>query len=65
MSGQFTFFVASGVPIKEISICTIAVFGTLNIRDEPLKTTFEIKAGDSSVFSVPHVHAEDQIDNEL
>ena len=42
MSGQFTFFVANGVPTTEVFICTLAVFGTRFIRDEPLKSTIEL-----------------------
>ena len=65
MSGQFTFYVATVVPTFEISICSVAVFGTRYIRDEPLQSTIEIEANRSVVFSVPHVHAEDVIGNHL
>ena len=65
MSGRYTFFVATGVPTAEISICTIAVSGTRYIRDTTLASIIVVKAGDSSVFTVPHVHAEDVIGNKL
>ena len=32
MSGQFTFFVATGLPSEEVSICSVGVFGTSYIR---------------------------------
>jgi hypothetical protein len=65
MSGQFTFYISTVVPSVEISVCAIAVFGTRYIRDEPLKSTLKIKSGDQSVFSVPHIHSEDVIGNQL
>ena len=65
MSGRYTFFVAAGVPIKQLSICNIAVFGTRYIREAPLTTTVEVKTDSYSVIDVPHVYAEDVIADQL
>ena len=65
MSGRFTFLVATGLPTNEIGICAVAVFGTHYIRATTLESTITIKVGDKSVFSVPHVQAEDVIGNQL
>ena len=34
MSGQYTFFVATGVPSLEVSICSLGVFGPSYVRKE-------------------------------
>ena len=65
MSGRYTFFVSTIVPSVEVSICTVAVFGTSYIRIETLTDTIVIQAGDQSVLSVPHVFAEDVIGDQL
>ena len=65
MSGRYTFFVAFGVPTDRLSICTVAVFGTRYIREVPLKSTIVVKAGDTYVFTVPHVYSEYIIANIL
>jgi len=57
MSGQYTFFVAAGVPSVQLSICNVAVFGTRYIRakDPPSKITVD-KC--SKTLIVDHVYAE-------
>ena len=65
MSGLYTFYVATSVPTVDISICAIAVFGTRFIRDKPLKSAIEIKINSSSLLSIPHVHAEHKIGNQI
>ena len=54
MVGQYTFFVTTGVPSFELSICSIGVFGVdYNcIRDVALETSVFIKAGNSKTLSV-------------
>ena len=63
MSGQYTFFVATKVPAKELSLCSVGVFGTSYIRKEPIKSSFEIKTKSKSIINVPHVFEEDAIVN--
>ena len=65
MSGQYTFFVAAGVPSEAVALCSIAVFGTCYIRDESLTDIIEIQTGNQSVLSVQHVHSEETIGNQL
>ena len=65
MSGQFTFFFATKVPAKELSLCSVGVFGTSYIRKEPIKSSFEIKTKSKSIINVPHVFEEDAIVNQL
>ena len=64
MAGQFTFFVASGVPTKEVSICSVGVFGTRYIRafDPPSSITLDAS---QKVLTVNHVYAEDDISDIL
>ena len=61
MAGRYKFFIATVVPTAQISICSVAVFGTRYIRDTPLTSTIVIKAGDQLVLSVEHVYAENVI----
>ena len=63
MSGQFTFFVATGVPSVEVSICSVGVFGTRYVRasDPPSSITLN----SCPTFSVDHVHADDVISDIL
>ena len=65
MSGQYTFFVTTGLPTKELSICSVGVFGTRYIRKELIKNTFNILTDAQSVIKVPHVFAEDVIGDKL
>ena len=65
MSGQYTFFVSTGVPTEELSLCSIGVFGTIYIRKELITTTFNILTDTQSVIKVPHVFAEDFIGDKL
>ena len=64
MSGQFTFFVATGVPSVEVSICSVGVFGTRYIRasDPPSFITLDAC---TKILTVDHVHAEDAIGDTL
>ena len=64
MSGRYTFFVASGVPSKQLSICNVAVFGTRYIRtiDPPSSITIDACP---KTFTVEHIHAEDVIADTL
>ena len=61
MSGRYTFFVATSVASIEVSICTIAVFGTRYIRIESLVDSIEIKASSQFVLTVPHIYSEEMI----
>ena len=45
MSGQYTFFEATGVPSVEASICSLGVFGENYIRDVALEKSILIAAG--------------------
>ena len=65
MSGRYTFFVATGVPTIQISICSVAVFGTRYIRAQTLTNYFVLVAGSQAVLNVPHVYAEDTIADTL
>ena len=65
MVGQYTFFVATNVPSVEVSLCSLAVFGTRYIRLEFLTDTIEVQANDQFVILVPHVYAEDTIADQL
>jgi len=43
MIGQFTFFVAAKVPTKELSLCSVGVFGSRYLRaiDPPSSITLD------------------------
>ena len=64
MSGRYTFFVAAGVPSKQLSICNVAVFGTRYIRasDPPSSITLDVSP---KVLIMNHVYAEDVISDVL
>ena len=65
MPGRYTFFVATGIPTVQLSICSIAVFGTRYIRAQTLTDYFVIQAGTQAVLNVPDVYAEDVIADTL
>ena len=68
MLGQYTFFVAKGLPTNasaQVSICTVGVFGTRYVRSETLTTNFVITAGSQAVLTVQDVYAEDTIADTL
>ena len=53
------------MPIKEVSICSIVVFGTRYIRKEPLPEIVDVQTSNPSVLIVPHVYAENFIADKL
>ena len=64
MAGRYTFFVGTGLPTKEVSICSVGVFGTRYIRasDPPSSITLDASP---KVLTVNHVYAEDDISDVL
>ena len=65
MVGQYTFFVATSVPLIEVSVCSIAVLGPSYVRDGSVVEKVEIEAGGQSVLSVSHIVAVHATDNPL
>jgi hypothetical protein len=57
MEGRYTFFVASGVPSESVSICSIAVTGTIYVRDTAIDNPMTVTEQETTTFTVKHIYS--------
>ena len=48
-----------------VSVCTLSIFGTKYVRDDPLPTTISVISGQTSTITVPSIYSYYQIGNTL
>ena len=57
MSGTYTHIVFTDVPLVDMSICNVGIFGTFFYRENLPESTVEIPAGNTLTLEVEHIKA--------
>ena len=58
-------YTGSAAPTDTVSVCSLGIYGTKYVRDEPLSTSHTVTRGQVSTITVPDIYSFYEIGNEL